>query len=186
MDHGARNYQRYLNGDDDAFVEIIKDYKDGLILYLNSFTKDLHIAEDLMEDVFVRIVTRKPYFRQSASFKTWLYTIARNIACDWHRKSAKQKTVPIEDAAADLIAAIDMEQHYLCQERRILLHRSLRKICPQYAQILYLVYFEDFSNEQAATIMKKNRRQIENLLYRAKSALKRELEKGGFVYEGLL
>ena len=51
--------------------------------------------------------------------------------------------------------------------------------------ILYLVYFENFSNEQAAKVMKKSKRQVENLIYRAKQSLKTELDKEGFIYEEL-
>ena len=61
----------------------------------------------------------------------------------------------------------------------------MRELKPEYFQVLYLVYFEDFSNKEIATIMKKNKRQIENLIYRAKNALKSELEKEGFEYENL-
>ena len=54
-----------------------------------------------------------------------------------------------------------------------------------YRQVLYLSYFEDFNNGQIAKIMKKSTRQVENLLYRSKQALKKELEREGFVYEKL-
>lgn len=50
---------------------------------------------------------------------------------------------------------------------------------------MYLTVFEELTNEEAARVMKKNKRQIENLVYRAKKALKSELEKEGFVYEEL-
>lgn len=52
-------------------------------------------------------------------------------------------------------------------------------------QVLWLLYFEGMSGTDAAIIMKKNSRQISNLVYRAKSALKSELDKEGFVYEEL-
>ena len=48
---------------------------------------------------------------------------------------------------------------------------------------MYLSYFEDMSNEEIADIMKKKRRQIENLIYNAKKALRFKLEKEGFRYE---
>jgi RNA polymerase sigma-70 factor (ECF subfamily) len=51
--------------------------------------------------------------------------------------------------------------------------------------VLTLVYFEQMSNSEAAVIMHKTTRQIENLLYRAKISLKAELEKEGFEYDGL-
>lgn len=61
----------------------------------------------------------------------------------------------------------------------------MRKLKPEYFQVLYLIYFEEFSNTDAAVIMKKNKRQIENLIYRAKGSLKSELKKEGFEYEEL-
>ena len=79
-------------------------------------------------------------------------------------------------------------RHGLLQFRprqKILLHKSLRKLNPEYRQVLYLVYFEGFTNEEVAAVMKKNKRQIENLIYRAKQTLKVQLDKEGFVYEGL-
>ena len=63
--------------------------------------------------------------------------------------------------------------------------RALKKLNSEYRQILWLVYFEGLSNVDVAVIMKKNARQIKNLVYRAKSALKSELEKEGFEYEEL-
>ena len=59
------------------------------------------------------------------------------------------------------------------------------KILDEYRQVLVLVYFEDFQNDQVASIMGKSKKQIENLVYRAKLSLKSELEKEGFVYEDL-
>lgn len=185
MDNGASSYLRFLDGDDDAFVSVIKDHKDGLILYLDSFTHNIYIAEELMEDTFVKIVTKRPAFSRNASFKTWLYAIAGNVARDWLRKNRRMITVSIDDIPADLLAEADLERQYLQEERRITLRRALRKIKAEYAQVLYLVYFEGFSNEQAAHIMRKSKRQIENLLYRAKQSLKTELSKEGFTYEEL-
>ena len=49
----------------------------------------------------------------------------------------------------------------------------------------YLKFFEDLNNEQIAMVLKKNRRQIENMIYQAKQALKSELDKEGVHYEGL-
>ena len=63
--------------------------------------------------------------------------------------------------------------------------KAMKKLNPEYAQELYLIYFEDFDHDETAKIMNKNKRQIINLVCRAKNALKKELEKEGFVYEGL-
>ena len=79
----------------------------------------------------------------------------------------------------------DIEKDYLKSEQKRQLHKALGKINAEYSQVLYLTYFEGFSNSEAATIMKKSNKQIENLIYRAKAALKKDLEREGFVYEKL-
>ena len=47
MDNGASSYRRFLEGDDSGIVEIIRDYKDGLILFLNRYVNNIHTAEEL-------------------------------------------------------------------------------------------------------------------------------------------
>ena len=180
MTDGAESYRRFLAGEEEGLAEIVRDYKDGLILYLNGYTHDLDAAEDLMEDTFVKLVVKRPRFTSSAGFKTWLYTIARNRAVDYLRHNRAAAMLP-EQAAQ----AADLEQSYLRQERKIALHRAMDRLNVTYRQVLYLAYFEDFSNEQAAKIMRKSKHQIENLVYRARLSLKAELEKEGFVYEKL-
>lgn len=78
-----------------------------------------------------------------------------------------------------------LEQSYIREEQKIMVHRALKKLKPEYHQVLYLVYFEGLDNTQTAAVMKKNNRQIENLVYRAKMSLKLELDKEGFHYEEL-
>ncbi len=185
MDNGASSYRRFQNGDDNGLVEIIRDYKDGLILYLNGFVSNIHTAEELMEDTFVKIAIKKPRFAGKSSFKTWLYAIARNVSIDYMRKNSRVQEVSIDKYRELLRDEEDLEKSYFKEEQKILLHKSLRKLNPDYRQVLYLVYFEGFTNEEVAAVMKKNKRQIENLIYRAKQSLKVQLDKEGFVYEGL-
>ena len=185
MDNGASSYRRYLDGDDTGITEIIRDYKDGLTLYINGYVNNIFTAEDLMEDTFFKLASKRPRFSGKSSFKTWLYAIARNIALDYLRKNSKLASTPIEDLTNYITEETSVEKEYLIKEQKILLHRIMRELKPEYFQVLYLVYFENFTNEEIAKIMKKNKRQIENLIYRAKSTLKSELEKEGFEYEKL-
>jgi RNA polymerase sigma-70 factor (ECF subfamily) len=64
-----------------------------------------------------------------------------------------------------------------------MVHKAMHSLRSEYRQVLYLSFFEGFSNEEAAVIMKKSKRQIETLLYNAKKALRSELERSGFEYE---
>lgn len=184
MDKGEISYRRYLNGDDDGLTEIIHDYKDGLLLYINGIVGNIFIAEEVMEDTFFKIAIKKPVFKGKSSFKTWIYSIGRNAAIDVLRKNRRFSSVPVEDYT-DLADEYDIEQSYLKEEQKIMLHKAIGSLIPDYRQVIYLTYFENFSIEETALIMKKNKKQINNLLYRAKQSLKKELENGGFVYENL-
>ena len=185
MDNGASSYRRFLEGDDDGIVQIIKDHKDGLMFYLNSFVQNIHLAEDLTEDTFVKLIARRPRFSGKSTFKTWLYAIGRNVALDFLRKNAKLPTVSAEKAMTLIADEADVARQYLCSERKLQVHKALKQLNDEYRQVLVLVYFEDFQNDQVASIMGKSKKQIENLVYRAKLSLKSELEKEGFVYEDL-
>lgn len=185
MDNGASSYRRFLDGDEGGIVEVIRDYKDGLVLYLNGFVRNIYTAEDLMEDTFVRLVVKKPKFSAKYSFKTWLYTIGRNVAIDYMRHNARSVAVPDEDLQRIGSEEMGVETSYLKEEQKILLHRAMGKMRSEYRQVLYLSFFEDFDNGQIAAVMGKSKRQVENLMYRAKMSLKSELGKEGFVYEGL-
>lgn len=176
-------YNRFLAGDESALEQIIGKYKDGLILYLNSFVKDLSAAEELTEETFVKLVLRKPRFLKKSGFKTWLFAIARNAALDSLRKgtlaASLEQIGPICDEEADL------ERGYIQRETKIRLHRVMRSLKPEYQQVLWLVYFEGFSLREVGTIMKKSTHNTETLVYRARNALKAKLLKEGFVYEDL-
>ena len=185
MDNGASSYRRFLDGDKNGIVEIIRDYKDGLILYLNGFTKNIFIAEELMEDTFVKLVVKKPRFSEKYSFKTWLYTVARNMAIDYLRRNSKTVSLPPENMTDILTEEESLEQSYIREEQKVTVHKAMQRLKPEYRQVLYLSFFEDFSNEQISTVMRKSKRQIENLVYRAKMSLKSELDREGFTYEGL-
>ena len=182
MDNGSSSYSRFLAGDREGLRDIIYEYREGLILYLNSFVQNIHTAEDLAEDTFTELAIKKPKFSGKSSFKTWLYAIGRNISAKYLRKHTKLNVVPLESQEyfAD---EENIERDYLKSEQKQIVHLALRNMKLDYRQVLYLTFFEGFSNEEAAIIMKKSRKQIENLLYSAKASLKTYLERSGFEYE---
>ncbi len=183
MDNGASSYRRFLDGDDNGIAEIVADYKDGLILYLNHYVNNIFIAEELTEDTFFRLIVKKPRYSGKSSFKSWLYAIGRHIAIDFVRHHSRQLNTPVEDMENYLREERSLEESYLQKERDSAVHQALSKLPVNYRTILWLVFFENFSNKEASVILKKNERQIRNLLYRAKKSLKSKLEEVGFVYE---
>ena len=183
MDNGASSYRRFLDdGDVQGLDEIIIEYSDGLILYLTSIVGNIQTAEELTEDAFVLLGTKKPKYKGKSSFKTWLYAIGRNIAIDHIRKYSKKACVSIEDTPEMTDDETAVEEAYIKKEQQIAVHKAMRKLSPKYQQVLWLIYFEGFSNKEAAKIMKKSLRSLESILYRARKSLRSQLETEGFDY----
>ena len=182
MDNGASSYRRFHAGDDNGITEIVENYKDGLILYLNGYVKNIFVAEELTEDTFFRLMIKKPKYSGKSTFKSWLYAIGRNVAVDYIRHNSKILNVPIDDVENYLIEQ-SLEQSYIKEENKLVVNKALNELIPEYRNVLWLTYFEEFSNKETAIILKKTERQIKNLLYRARKALKSKLEKEGFEYD---
>ncbi len=181
---GAGIYRRYLSGDDSALAELIRAYADGLTDFLTGVSGSAALAEELTEEVFFRLVTRRPRFRGESAFRTWLYSIGRNLALDSLRRQKRLSPEPPEEHT-ELRSPDSPEDDVIRRERTLTVRRSLKNLNPDYRQALELVYFQGFTNDEAARIMRKTRRQTENLLYRAKKALAGRLEKEGITHEDL-
>jgi len=182
MDNGESSYRRFLAGDNEGMLEIVCEYQTGLMLYLNSLVQDIHTAEDLSEDTFLELMTKHPKFSGKSSFKTWLFAIGRNITAKYLRKHAKLSVVPLESQEY-LTVEDNIEGNYIKTEQKRMVHQALHQLKIEYRQVLFLNYFEGFSISEIALIMKKTDKQIKNYLYKAKIALKSELERSGFDYE---
>ena len=100
-----------------------------------------------------------------------------------HAKRFPSETleVPSENVADKEL----LEQNYLREERKLRVHSALSRISAEYGRILFLKFFEELSNEEIARILGKTKRQVENQLWQAKQAMKKELEKEGFSGEEL-
>ena len=186
MDNGAGSYRRFRdNGDESGLDDIIRTYRDGLTLYLANIVGSIRTAEELAEDTFVLLGIKKPKFREKSSFKTWLYSIGRHLALDYLRHWKRHPSIPLDELPEQAGEADAVETAYLRKEQQITLHRAIRRLNPEYRQVLWLIYFEGFSNKEAAAVMKKSVRSLESVLYRARKSLKAQLETEGFEYEEL-
>lgn len=183
MDKGAQHYERFLRGDKNAIADIIEEYRVGLELYLYSVTGDISLAEEITQETFVKLFTKRPRFRARAGFKTWLYTIGKNSALNYIRRHSRSVSLDREDMPEieDDVAAL--EEIYLADERKKAVHRALGKLKKEYKEILWLTYFEGMSNKESAAVMNKKVHNIHTLLTRARQALKKQLEEDGFDYE---
>lgn len=82
--------ERYLDGDDDAFGLLVARYEEKLYAFIARMTGDGHLAEDVFQQVFIKVAKNAAAFDGRASFSTWLYRIARNAALDELRRRARR------------------------------------------------------------------------------------------------
>lgn len=185
MDADAMCYQRFLDGDMSGLEELIRLYSDRLCAFINSIVRSPETAEDLMEDAFAELLSKRHRFRGDAAFRTYLFRIGRNKALNHLRQQGRIHAVSL-DSAEPLTADILPLEEQLCRdERHRLILRAMGRLPADYQTILYLLYFEELSYEASARIMKKTPRQIKNLAYRARKALKGLLEQEGLSHEDL-
>ncbi len=183
MDNGACSYRRFCeDGDEGGLVEIIRNYKDGLIFYLNSFVGNILIAEELTEDTFIRLGTKKPRDKDTGSFKTWLYTIGRHVAINYLRRHAKTREILLEYAPELNAQTESLVAAYIRAGAKDSCPPGHGTAFPRLSSGALAGYFEDFTVKETAAIMKKRVHAVETLLYRAKKALKTQLETEGFLY----
>lgn len=177
MENGESSYRRYLDGDQTAFDEIMRLYRNSLTFFINRFVHDLDAAEDLAIDTFMYLIVHRHRYNFKTSLKTYLFMIGRSRALDYikHRKVVNE--VELTQAAQE--QGPSLEEIILLDDRKQRLNRALQKLPGDMQMAVHLVYFEELSYEDAAKVMKKNKKQVANLLYRAKVQLRSILGKDG-------
>ena len=176
MDTGASSYRRYLDGDEGAFEQIVKEYFDNLVFFIDGYVHDPAAAEDIAIDTFSDLIVHKRRYNFSVTLKTYLFMLGRSRALDHLRRRKFLSPDPIPE---NYPAQQDLEAEYLAGEEKQALHRALKTLPNDMQQALHLVYFEDLSYEQTAKVMKKSKKQVDNLLYRGKERLRTILKKDG-------
>lgn len=180
MDNGACSYRRFLDGDESAFDEIMKELFDKLVFFIDRYVHDLHAAEDIAIDAFSDLVVNRNRYNFKVSLKTYLFMLGRSRALNYlkHHKIIKLEELEELDRAKS-IEAEELEETILSNERKRAVNLALLALPDDMRVAVHLVYFEDLSYAEAAKIMKKSTKQIDNLLYRAKEKLRITLGKDG-------
>lgn len=177
MDHGASSYRRYLHGEEEAFAEIVKEYFDRLVFFLQRYVNDFAAAEDIAMDVFAWVIANKTRYNFSVSLKTYLFMLGRSRALDYIKRRGKLQTVALSDVTEMESQDPSLEELLLTDERRGAVHRALETLEGDMRLAVHLTYFEELSADEVARVLKKSRKQVYNLLYRAKNILRTVLEE---------
>lgn len=176
MDTGASSYRRYLEGDEHAFEEIVTALFDKLVFFLYRYVHDMQIAEDIAIDTFTDLVVHKHRYDFRVSLKTYLFMIGRSRALTYLKRQKRRQTTVMEELPVSL-SDTDFEERLLREEQKQILNAALDALSDDMRVAIHLVYFEDLSYDDTARVMKKSKKQVDNLLYRAKKELRHILEK---------
>ena len=182
MDNGASSYRRYLDGDESAFDDIVKELFDHLVFFINRYVQDVHAVEDIAIDAFTELIVHKNRYNFGVTLKTYLFMIGRSRALDYLKHQKKLTMVSLESVQHMASDGVSLEELILLDERKQALNRALNQLPEEMQLAVHLVYFEDLTYEDAARVMKKNRKQVANLLYRAKEKLRTILGKDGELF----
>lgn len=179
MDNGASSYRRFLDGDESAFDEIMKELFDNLVFFIDRYVHDIHAAEDIAIDAFSDLVVNKHRYNFKVTLKTYLFMLGRSRALNYikHRKVISFVELTEADNISD--EQETLEDIILADERKRVVNNALNSLPDDMRVVVHLIYFEDLSYDEAAKVMKKNRKQVDNLLYRAKKELRIILGKDG-------
>ncbi|NBD28139.1 sigma-70 family RNA polymerase sigma factor [Paenibacillus glycinis] len=140
------------------------------------YTGDRHLAEDISQDVFLRVYRKWTSFRGDSSVKTWLTTITVNVCRDKMgvRMFAEQPTDP---GRMEQGRTIGVEEEALRRlEKSEVLQHVLRLPLP-YQEALYLYYYLELSTREIAEAVSSPEGTVRNRLHRAREALAREMKK---------
>ena len=161
---------------DDRFEELVRANRVGLVGYLCRYV-DISTAEELAADAFVALWRRLPALRDD-NLRAYLYAAGRNGARNYLRRQRKILSfdeMPREMPAADP----ELDEALIRDEEGKAVHTALGTIAPDYRGVLHLLYFCDLSPAEVGHILGKSPKQVANLTYRAKEALRRVLTEMG-------
>jgi len=163
--------RRSQQGCDVSFAELVERYGVRLLRFLRHRTNNLHDAEDLVQDTFVRAYANIARYRSTYKFSTWLFTIARNLACSRLRRQHRGKPV-LQAKAAEPRPSEKIVQ----RETRQGLWATAQTLSSNQYQALWLRYAEDMPIREIAKVMCKSQVSVKVTLCRARVRLAETLQ----------
>ena len=180
-----------VRGDDAAaFEELVHRYQNRLVQLLEQMAPRRDMAEDLTQDVFMRVYRARKSYEPGAKFSTWLFTIAGNVAKNALRSAGRRREVmesdntkrSVEDEPATLntLAVAASGQMPTRQieglERAEIVRLAMQELSERQRMALWLSRFEEMSYVEIAEVMNMSTQAVKSLLSRARVNLKQILE----------
>ena len=179
MDTAANSYRRFLDGDESAFEEIMQELFGGLVFFINGFVHDPHAAEDIAIDAFSDLVVHRHRYNFRVSLKTYLYMVGRSRALDYLRRRKILRFTELSEAHGLADDSAALEELALADDRKRRLNAPLGRDPAAMPGAGPLEGWAEMTYAEAARVMGKKSKQVDNLLYRAKRELQGILGEEG-------
>jgi RNA polymerase sigma-70 factor (ECF subfamily) len=183
-DKGVRDFklvQRAIDvGDQKAYAELMKNYRDSLYFMLLKMTNNPHDAEDLTIEAFGKAFKKLHQYTPDYAFSTWLFKIASNNCIDFIRKK-KKYTFSIDHGLDDELGTelanripaedLDPEEELVKKQKIKLMREVVERLKPHYRTLIELRYFSEFSYEEIAVELNLPLGTVKAQLFRAREFL---------------
>jgi RNA polymerase sigma-70 factor, ECF subfamily len=165
--------------------ELIQRYQHRLLRYLLYLTSSRELAEDLFQEVWMRVLMRGAQFNAKARFDTWLFAIARNLVIDYRRKRTLASLDELVDGSSDDDRPVSFEisdeqptpfDRLASREDAERVAEALLQLDTVYREVLVLRFHEDMSLQGIATVTRAPLSTVKSRLYRGLASIKPRLQ----------
>src|SRR5579863_6439891 len=178
---------RVKAGDESAFDYLVQKYRRPMLSFMYRMAHNTAVAEDLAQEVFLRVYRSRENYEASAKFTTWLYRIASNLAVNHARDTRHQRpenTVSLDEPDQETGLTMDVPDNSLTAEENIVRRERLAAIrqrvqaLPERQRIAVIMHkYQQMDYHQIAEVLKLSESAIKSLLFRAYETLRVQLKE---------
>ena len=151
----------YTEGNNDAFDILLNRYESKVFTYVSYFVRNREVAEDLFQDIFMRVVStiRSDRYTEQQKFSSWLMRISHNIVIDYFRHQKNEKNISNDETEVDLFNDIRLSDEnnvetQMIRQQNLNGLQDIIKMLPQNQQeIIDLRYFQEKSFKEIAVLL---------------------------------
>ncbi|MBQ4068372.1 MAG: RNA polymerase sigma factor [Lachnospiraceae bacterium] len=155
--------------------QLYAKYRNELFLYLYSLCKNYELAEDILQETFVKAILSLK--ENHPNIKAWLYMVGRNIYYNYaKREMSKIDSSEMEDIPDNK----NMIESLIDSENRRLLYKALDSLAGIKKEVLQLFYFSNMSQRDISSMLNISQENVRVLIYRGKREIKNYLEANGY------
>jgi len=178
---------RVKAGDQSAFEYLVQKYRRPMLSFMYRMARNAAAAEDLAQEVFLRVYRSRESYEASAKFTTWLYRIATNLAVNHARDTRHERPEvqvsldePDEESGTTLElpdASLNAEQAMVVRERMRAIRRKVEALPEQQRLAVIMHKYQQMDYKQIAEVLKKSESATKSLLFRAYETLREQLKE---------